>query len=84
MTQAMQQLIRRLERLPAAIQDRYIRRFSKELEEELSAEQEAPSEETGPVPFERVKHLAGIIEGGPSDASTNKKYLEGFGESSMH
>ena len=84
MTQAMQQLIRRLERLPAAIQDRYIRRFSKELEEELSAEQEAPSEETGRVPFERVKHLAGIFEGGPSDASTNKKYLEGFGESSMH
>ena len=84
MTQAMQQLIRRLERLPAAIQDRYIRRFSKELEEELSAEQKVPSEETGRVPFERVKPLAGIIEGGPSDASTNKKYLEGLGESSMH
>ncbi len=84
MTQAMQQLIRRLERLPAAIQDRYIRRFSKEVEQELSAEQKAPSEETGRVPFERVKHLAGIIEGGPSDASTHKKYLEGLGESSMH
>ncbi len=52
MTQAMQQLIRRLERLPA-IQDRYIRRFSKELEEELSAEQKAPSEETGRVPKDR-------------------------------
>ncbi len=65
MTQAMQKLIRRLERLPVAIQDRYIRRFSKELEEDLSAEQEAPSEETGRVSFERVKHLAGIIKGGP-------------------
>ena len=84
MTQAMQQFIRRLERLPAAVQDRYIRRFSKELEEGLPAEQETPSEQIGRVPFERVKHLAGIIEGGPSDASTNKKYLEGLGESSMH
>ncbi len=84
MTQAMQQFIQRLERLPAAVQDRYIRRFSKELDADLPGEQEAPSEETGRVPFERIKHLAGIIEGGPSDASTNKKYLEGLGESSMH
>ena len=44
MTQAMQQFIQRLERLPAAVQDRYIRRFSKELEEGLPAEQETPSE----------------------------------------
>ena len=84
MTQAMQQFIQRLERLPAAVQDRYIRRFSKELEEALPAEQEAPSGETAHVPFERIKHLMGILEGGPSDASTNKKYLEGLGESSMH
>ena len=83
MTQAMQQFIKRLVRLPAAVQDRYIQRFSKELDEDLSAE-EIPSEERERVPFERIKHLAGIIEGGPSDASTNKKYLEGLGESSMH
>jgi len=83
MTQAMQQFIQRLERLPAAVQDRYIRRFSKELEEDLLREQEALSEDIARVPFERIKHLAGIIEGGPSDASINKRYLEDLGESSL-
>lgn len=84
MTQAMQQFIQRLERLPAAVQDRYIRRFSKELEEDMRADQETPSGEPRRVTFEDIKHLAGVIEGGPADASTNKKYLEGLGESSMH
>ncbi len=35
-----------------------------------------------PVPFERIKHLAGILEG-PGDLSTNPNYMEGFGRSSL-
>ena len=31
---------------------------------------------------DRAKHLIGSIEG-PSDLSTNKAYMEGFGESSL-
>lgn len=33
--------------------------------------------------YEASKHLAGCLKGGPSDLATNKKYLEGLGESSM-
>ncbi len=84
MTQAMQQFIKRLERLPEAVQDRYIQRFSKELEEGMLEDRDTPSEEPRRVSFEDIKHLMGILKGGPSDASTNKKYLEGLGESSMH
>ena len=35
------------------------------------------------VPYERIAHLAGIIDAGPSDLASNKKYLDGLGESSM-
>lgn len=28
---------------------------------------------------ELAGHLAGSVKGGPSDLSTNKKYMEGFG-----
>ena len=30
--------------------------------------------------YERIKHLCGVISG-PSDLSTNPKYLEGYGKS---
>lgn len=33
-----------------------------------------------PVPYERIEHLVGSIEG-PGDLSTNPKYMEGFGGS---
>lgn len=39
--------------------------------------------EPAPVPYERIAHLAGIHKGGPRDLSTNKRYLEGLGESSL-
>ncbi len=33
-----------------------------------------------PTVGELVGHLAGCLDDGPSDLSTNKKYMEGFGE----
>lgn len=33
-----------------------------------------------PTVGELVGHLAGCLDGGPTDLSTNKKYMEGFGE----
>ncbi|GAB5534700.1 MAG: hypothetical protein Rubg2KO_09490 [Rubricoccaceae bacterium] len=33
--------------------------------------------------FEDVAHLAGAAKGGPPDLSSNKRYMEGFGESSL-
>ncbi|GIV57325.1 MAG: hypothetical protein KatS3mg042_0238 [Rhodothermaceae bacterium] len=85
MNPVMQQFIRRLERLPAAVQERFVRRFLRELEEDLPAayQDTAQMHDAERVPFDRIKHLAGIIKGGPSDASSNKKYLEGFGERSL-
>ncbi len=35
-----------------------------------------------PVPYSRIAHLAGVLEGGPPDLSTNKRYLEGLGRPS--
>ena len=35
-----------------------------------------------PVTFEDIKHLAGIGEG-PGDLSTNPKYMDDFGQSSL-
>jgi hypothetical protein len=37
--------------------------------------------EDGPD-FESIKHLFGVAEG-PADLSTNPKYMEGFGQSSL-
>ena len=34
-----------------------------------------------PSLYERTKHLAGSVKGLPSDLSTNKKYMQGFGAS---
>ena len=33
-----------------------------------------------PTVAELAGHLAGCLDGGPPDLSTNKKYMEGFGE----
>ncbi len=32
------------------------------------------------TPYDRVKHLLGVLKDLPSDLSSNPKYLEGFGE----
>lgn len=39
----------------------------------------APKEPVALSAYELVKHLLGRQSGGPSDLSTNPKYLEGFG-----
>ena len=39
----------------------------------------APREKVVPNAYELVKDLIGRQSGGPSDLSTNPKYLEGFG-----
>ncbi len=33
-----------------------------------------------PAYYDRIKHLAGSVKGLPTDLSTNKKHMEGFGE----
>ncbi|MBK8477905.1 MAG: hypothetical protein IPL39_16845 [Opitutaceae bacterium] len=39
----------------------------------------APEVPAPPSAYELVKHLLGRQSGGPSDLSTNNKYMEGFG-----
>ena len=41
----------------------------------------AKLEERTPVTaYDLAKDFIGIVEGGPSDLSTNKKYMEGYGQ----
>jgi len=44
---------------------------------DLSAEPEPT------ITFEQIKHLAGVLKGGPADGSSNPAYLEGLGERSL-
>lgn len=37
-------------------------------------------EETPITVYDLAKDIIGIVEGGPSDLSTNKKYMEGYGQ----
>jgi Arc/MetJ-type ribon-helix-helix transcriptional regulator len=37
------------------------------------------AKKTAPTAFDRVKSLCGIVKEGPTDVSTNPKYLEDFG-----
>ena len=50
---------------------------------ESAQTREKPPVEPGSVPFRRIADLAGSVKGGPPDLASNKKYLEGLGESSM-
>lgn len=34
--------------------------------------------------LDRMQHLVGIIEDGPTDLSTNPKYMEDFGKDSLY
>lgn len=67
-----------LGQLPADRREAWAAHFLHELEEES---QEFVSPLPDPIPFERIEHLLGSLEG-PGDLSTNPKYMEGFGESS--
>ena len=84
MTEALQRVVRRLERLPAPVQERVARRFMRALDEELQGIDDVPSEATPredapPVRFEDIEHLLGVFDG-PGDLSTNKAYLDDLGE----
>ncbi len=39
----------------------------------------APDASSGPTLFDQISDLIGIVDRGPPELSTNKKYLEGFG-----
>jgi hypothetical protein len=81
MIQPLKQLIQRASQLPVAIQNQLARRWLKDIEAQQRNETHQDEE-----PFESAydagKHLAGVIEG-PGDLSTNPKYMEDFGKSSM-
>ena len=90
MIRPLENIFERASRLSAAGQQAALREIKKiiaRIEADEQAQHEAgeaaPSKESDSVSFEDIKHLMGILEGGPSDASTNKKYLEGLGESSL-
>lgn len=61
------------------------RRGHERLAQEQSAQsvQKSRSPEFERVPFERIKHLAGSVKGGPRDLASNKRYLDDLGQSSM-
>ena len=74
MTHLLEEAIQKAQALPPSEQDRVAQRWLEELE------QLDPDVST---PYERIAHLAGVLKDGPTDLSTNKRYLEGLGESSM-
>ena len=82
MTQRLETAFKRASRLPERVQDT----LAEELLARIEAE-EIVHQPEGDDPFvsayEVSKHLAGSIKDGPSDLATNRKYLEGLGESSM-
>lgn len=50
------------------------------LEESRDKEPVQPPQSAAPSFYDLTKEFCGCIEGGPSDVSTNPKYMEGFGE----
>ncbi len=82
MTQRLETAFKRASRLPETVQDA----IADEVLARVEAEEEAQKQDSD-TPFVSAydvsKHLVGSIKGGPSDLATNKKYLEGLGESSM-
>ncbi len=81
MTQRLETAFKRASCLPETVQDA----IADEVLARVEAEEEAQKQDsdTPSVPYDRIKHLAGSVKGGPPDLATNKKYLEGLGESSM-
>ncbi len=71
-----------IERATADLSDDEARRLYAMLGQRLKpvSHQPSPPLAEGETLYNRIKHLAGCIEDGPEDLSTNKKYMEGFGE----
>lgn len=49
----------------------------------VGARLQSEEAEDQPVPYERIAHLAGVFDDAPTDLSSNKRYLEGLGQSSV-
>lgn len=81
MTQRLEKAFKRASRLPEAVQDALADEMLVRIEAEEATNQAEGDEPS--VSYDRIKHLAGSVKGGPPDLATNKKYLEGLGESSM-
>ncbi len=48
--------------------------------EALNRSLNRPRQRARRTAFDRVKNLCGIIKDGPTDMSTNPKYMDGFGK----
>ena len=80
MTQRLETAFKRASCLSEAVQDAIADELLARIEAEEVQQQESEVLET--IPFERIEHLLGVFEG-PGDLSTNPKYMDGFGESSL-
>ncbi|MGI9175333.1 MAG: hypothetical protein ACR2GR_08460 [Rhodothermales bacterium] len=84
MTQTLERILERASRLPAAVQERLAHRWLKDIEQQAATEEAAPEDEQPFVSaYDLAKDLLGSIDSGTPDLATNKKHMEGFGESSM-
>lgn len=87
MSDALQMMVQRMARLPVPVQERFARRFMRELDNALQTNKDsshtAPivEAETTTVRFEDIEHLLGVFDG-PDDLSTNKTYLDDLGKRS--
>lgn len=82
MTQRLETAFKRAARLPEQVQDTLAEEWLTRIEE-AEATPQPETKEPFVSAYEVSKYLAGSIKGGPSDLATNKKYLEGLGESAM-
>ena len=85
MTQTLEHVLERASRLPAAVQERLAHRWLNDLENQpQAAAEETMQEDEQPFvsAYDLAKDVVGSLDG-PEDLSTNPKYMEGFGESSM-
>jgi hypothetical protein len=81
MSDVAQQVVEKLEGFPLEKQKEVLD-FVEFLEAKLSGHLTHEEEQAKPVlSFEEaIRKYSGCLEGGPADLSTNKAYMEGFGE----
>ena len=84
MTHTLEHILERASRLSAAGQEvaaREIRQIIARIEAEEKAEQD--DDEPFVSAYDLAKDILGRVDSGTPDLATNKKHMEGFGESSM-
>ena len=79
---ATEQLKHQLDALPPELREAEASRILGELKQRLQEHQAKAPDAEQPVVFDDIKHLLGKGKG-PGDLSTNPKYMDDFGESSM-